>query len=152
MTHIYHLLQSLSTAISELRPSFRCNLWYLGCNEKFGFLKYQNICLDWGFGESSFNRVEAYIAFLYLDKVFTKEQFEDLLAKIREGRQIDNMYDIKACLKAKKKGIPWTKTQDAEKFRKEIKEYVGMVMKHLEKEGYEIIFPTKIRKEESDAV
>jgi hypothetical protein len=129
-----------------------CNLWYLGCNEKFGFLKYQNICLDWGFGESSFNRVEAYLTFLYLDKVFTKEQFDNLMARIQEGRQIDCMYDIKNYLIAKKKGIPWTKTKDAEKFRSEIKEYIGRVMRHLEKEGYQIVFPAKTRKEESNAV
>jgi len=129
-----------------------CNLWYLGCNEKFGVLKYQNICLEWGFGESSFNRVEVFVAFLYLEKVFTKEQFENLMAKIQEGRQIDCMYDIKSYLVAKKKGIPWTKTKDAEKFRSEMKEYVGRVMRNLEKEGYEIIFPTKTRKEESNAV
>jgi hypothetical protein len=129
-----------------------CNLWYLGCNEKFGFLKYQTIFLDWGFGESSFNRVEAYVTFLYLERVFTKQQFENLMAKIQEGRQIDCMYDIKNYLISKRGGKAWTKTKDAEKFRSEMKDYIGRVTDHLEKEGYQIIFPTKTGKEERDAV
>ncbi len=128
-----------------------CNLWYLGCNMKFGFLKYQNISLEWGFGESSFNRVEAYVTYLYLDKIFTMDQFSMLMARIGQGRQIDCMYDIKDYLIAKKKGIPWDKTEEADTFRDEMKEYVGRVTEHLEKEGYQIIFPKQKGKEEPNA-
>ncbi len=32
-----------------------CNLWYLGCNEKFGFMVLEDAIWTWDPGESSFD-------------------------------------------------------------------------------------------------
>jgi hypothetical protein len=50
-----------------------CNLWYLGCNEKFGVLRYKDHTFFWDFGESSFAIVEAFITLIYVDRVFSQE-------------------------------------------------------------------------------
>jgi len=86
-----------------------CNLWYLGCNDKYGILQYKNIIKQWDLGESSFDRVEAFISLLYLDKVFTDEQYRNLISRCYEGRKIDNMYLIRDYLIAKRKGEVWVK-------------------------------------------
>ncbi len=113
-----------------------CNLWYLGCNEKFGCLKYQDKTLSWDFGESSFARVTTFIGILYKDGIFTGEQFRNLFDKILEGRQIDCVYDIKGYLIAKREGKPWTKTKRAKAFRTDIKAFVARVEKHFQDEGF----------------
>ncbi len=51
------------------------NLWYLGCNEKFGCLIYRDLVFSWDFGESSFDRVESFLYLIYSDGVFTKGSF-----------------------------------------------------------------------------
>ena len=119
-----------------------CNLWYLGCNEKFGCLKYEDKVLIWDFGESSFARVTTFIGMLYKDGVFTNEQFRKLFENILEGRQIDCMYDIKDYLVAKKEGKGWTKTKRAYEFRADIKRFVARVEKHFQDETYFHYFPT----------
>ena len=120
-----------------------CNLWYLGCNEKFGCLKYQDKTLSWDFGESSFARVTVFIGMLYKDGVFTSEQFRNLFDKILDGRQIDCMYDIKDYLIAKREGILWVKTERARQFRTEMKGFVARVEKHFQDEGFLLYnFPT----------
>jgi len=86
-----------------------CNLWYLGCNDKYGLLQYKHIIKKWDLGESSFDRVEAFISLLYLDKVFTDEQYRNLISRCYEGRQIDNMYLIRDYLISKRKGEVWVK-------------------------------------------
>ena len=120
-----------------------CNLWYLGCNEKFGCLKYQDKTLSWDFGESSFSRLTVFIGMIYRDGVFTTEQFRNLFDKILEGREIDCMYDIKDYLIAKREGIPWVKTERARQFRTEMKGFVARVEKHFQDEGFLLFnFPT----------
>jgi len=120
-----------------------CNLWYLGCNEKWGCLKYQDKTLSWEVGESSFARVTTFIGMLYKDGVFTGEQFRNLFEKILEGRQFDCMYDIKDYLIAKREGRPWTKTRRAKEFRTEIKGFVARVERHFQDEGFLLFnFPT----------
>ena len=47
-----------------------CNLWYLGCNEKSGCLKYKDKVFQWDFGESSFARLISFIGMIYKDGVF----------------------------------------------------------------------------------
>lgn len=119
-----------------------CNLWYLGCNKKYGVLQFKNIIMDWGFGESSFDRVEAFVLMVYLEGVFTEEQYRNLIVKIQEGRQIDNMCDIKAYLIARRKGRPWVKTREAAEFRENVKKFVARVQKHLQDEGFLLYSPT----------
>jgi hypothetical protein len=113
-----------------------CNLWYLGCNEKFGCLRVKDKILEWDFGESSFDRVESFVSLLYLGGVFTDEQYEILLEKIKEGRLIDNMYDISKYLVAKREGKPWAKTEEASRFRDEMKRFVAKVKEHLKNEDF----------------
>ncbi|MBM4305120.1 MAG: hypothetical protein FJ123_00135 [Deltaproteobacteria bacterium] len=119
-----------------------CNLWYLGCNEQFGCLKYQDKVFSWDFGESSFARVTIFIAKLFKEGIFTIEQFKNLFEKILEGRQIDCMYDIKDYLIAKREGRPWTKTKRAKDFRTDIKGFVARVERHFRDEGFMLSSPT----------
>ncbi len=131
----------LSTAeYGELIPG-DCNLWYLGCNDKFGCLRYKDHIFSWDFGDSSFDRVESFVFLLYFDKVLTKEQFEALMVKIQEGRSIDNMYDIPRYLQAKRDGKSWTKTKDALEFRLRIKRFAARVHQHLQNENFIFIDP-----------
>jgi hypothetical protein len=126
----------LSTAeYGELIPG-DCNLWYLGCNEKLGCLRYKDHIFSWEFGDSSFDRVESFVFLLYFEKVFTKEQFETLMTKIQEGRTIDNMYDIPRYLKEKRDGKSWTKTKEALEFRLRIKRFAARVHQHLQNEDF----------------
>ena len=126
----------LSTAeYGELIPG-DYNLWYLGCNERLGCLRYKDHIFSWEFGDSSFDRVESFVFLLYFDKVLIKEQFETLMAKIQEGRTIDNMYDIPNYLKAKRDGKSWTKTKEALEFRLRIKRFAARVHQHLQNEDF----------------
>lgn len=119
----------------ELIPG-DCNLWYLGCNEKFGCLRYKDHIFSWDFGDSSFDRVESFIFLLYVEKVFTEGQFQTLMTKIQEGRTIDNIYDILKYLKAKREGKSWTKTKEAFEFRLRIKRFAARVHQHLQIEDF----------------
>ena len=119
-----------------------CNIWYLGCCEKFGCLKYQDKVLSWNFGESSFARVTIFIGMIFKDGGFTNEQFRNLFDKILEGRQIDCMYDIKDYLIAKREGRPWVKTKRAKAFRTDIKGFVARVERHFQCEEYLLWSPT----------
>ena len=119
-----------------------CNLWYLGCNEKFGCLRVKDKILDWDFGESSFDRVESFISLIYLEGVFTDDQYGILMEKIKEGRQVDNMYDIPKYLVAKREGKPWEKTEEASRFRDDIKRFVAKVREHLKHEDFLFVDPS----------
>jgi hypothetical protein len=121
-----------------------CNLWYLGCNEKSGCLKYQDKVITWDFGESSFARVIAFIGMISKDGIFTSEQFKNLFDKILEGRQIDCMYDIKDYLIAKREGRPWVKTKRAREFRTDIKGFVARVERHFQDEGFLLYNPPTV--------
>lgn len=112
-----------------------CNLWYLGCNEKFGFLTYQDKSWRWSFGESSFRIVEEFIRTIYKDGHFTEQQFQTLMDKIQEGRLIDNMYDIKDYLICEREGRSWNKTEEASKFRGEMKLVVAAIEGHFQRNG-----------------
>jgi hypothetical protein len=128
----------------ERKFSGDCNLWYLGCNEKLGCLKYQDKILSWDFGESSFSRLTAFIGMIYRDGVFTTRQFGNLLEKILEGRQIDCMYDIKDYLITKRQGRPWVKTERAKIFRTNIKGFVARVQRHLQDEDFLLYNPPAV--------
>ena len=91
------------------------NLWYLGCNEKFGSIIYRNRFWQWSFGESSFDYVEQFVNAVYQDGLFTERQYQRLLKKIEEGREIGDMYKIADYLAGKtgtkKKSTPTIKTE-----------------------------------------
>ena len=78
-----------------------CNLWYLGSNEKFGNIIYNDRVWHWGWGESSFDTVQEFIEAIYKDGLFTKRQYQKLSAKIEEGRAIGDMYLISEYLSEK---------------------------------------------------
>ncbi len=88
-----------------------CNLWYLGSNEKFGDIIYNDRVWHWGWGESSFNTVQEFIDAIYKDGLFTKGQYLKLLAKIEEGRTIGDMYQITDYLSGKNKPSTTTNTE-----------------------------------------
>jgi hypothetical protein len=103
------------------------NLWYLGCKDRI---------MEWDFGESSFDRVKSFIILIYLEGVFTEEQYLILMEKINEGRQVDNMYNLPKYLIVKREGKPWVKTEDGLRFRDEMKSFVGRVKEHLKQEDF----------------
>jgi hypothetical protein len=70
------------------------NIWYLGSNEKFGSLVYNDRIWNWGYGESSFDIVADFIRAIHEDGLFTEEQYQNLMGKIKEGRKIKDMYAI----------------------------------------------------------
>ena len=116
-----------------------CNLWYLGCNEKFGELVLEDKVWKWSFGESSFDNVESFVIGIYKMGIITRPQYQALMDKIKEGRLIDNMYDIAAYLICKRKGKPWSKTKNAAKFRNEMKRFVGSIERSYQQNGYRVI-------------
>jgi hypothetical protein len=115
-----------------------CNLWYLGCNEKFGSLRFENKEWRWSFGESSFDRVKEFVAAIYDEGLFTEQQFQSLTNKINEGRLVDNMYDLKDYLIRKHNGQPWIKTREALEFRDEMKQMVVDTERVLTGKGYRV--------------
>jgi len=112
------------------------NIWYLGCNEKFGHLQMDDMIWKWSFGGSSFDNVEAFVSTLYLRKLISGYQFHALMEKIDAGRQIDNMYHIRNYLICKRDEIAWNKKPDAGKFRDDIKQMIGGVETTFQKHGY----------------
>ena len=88
-----------------------CNLWYLGSNEKFGNIIYNDRVWHWGWGESSFDTVQEFVDAVYKDGLFTKGQYLKLLAKIEEGRTIGDMYQITDYLSGKNKPSTTTNTE-----------------------------------------
>ncbi len=121
-----------------------CNLWYLGCNEKFGSLRFENKEWRWSFGESSFDRVKEFVTAIYDEGLFTEQQLQSLTDKINEGRLIDNMYDIKVYVISKHKGQSWIKTIKASEFRDEMKQFVSDTEKALTDKGYQVVTASKI--------
>ena len=115
-----------------------CNIWYLGSNEKFGELKYKNKTWKWGFGESSFDTVEEFVQAIYEDGNFTEQQFRVLMDKIKEGRSIDNMYDIKDYLICEREEKPWAKTEGASSFRNDMKQFVSTIESYFQNRGVHI--------------
>ena len=113
------------------------NLWYLGCNEKFGFLVVEDSIWTWESGESSFDIVEAFVQEINSMGLSTAEQFRTLKDKISEGRLFDCMYDIGAYLISKRDGIAWNKTPEALNFRENIKRMAGDTEKYFRDEGYQ---------------
>ena len=112
------------------------NLWYLGCNEKFGFLVAEDEIWTWEIGESSFDIVQEFVQEINRMGLFTEQQYQTLMDKIAEGRLIDNMYDIGKYLIRKRDGIAWNKTPEALNFRENIKRMVGDTEKYFQDEGY----------------
>jgi len=115
-----------------------CNLWYLGCNEKFGELVMEDKVWKWSFGESSFDNVEGFVSMLYDKDLVSNQQCRALMDKIAEGRLIDIMYDIKDYLICKREGRSWFKTQNASGFRDEMKRFVTNVESDLQNGGYQV--------------
>jgi hypothetical protein len=89
-----------------------CNLWYLGSNEKFGNIIYKDRVWHWGFGGSSFDTVQAFIDAVYQDGLFTRRQHKYLSAKIAEGRQIKDMYQIGDYISQKHQAITTTEKEN----------------------------------------
>ena len=88
-----------------------CNLWYLGSNEKFGNIIYNDRVWHWSWGEASFDTVQEFIDVVYKDGLFTKGQYLKLSAKIEEGRMIGDMYLIGEYLSEKIKPSTTTSTE-----------------------------------------
>ena len=101
-----------------------CNLWYLGCNEKFGHLALEYDLWSWNIGESSFDKVQAFVSMLFKKRLVSMQRYKTLMDKIAEGRLIDNMYHIMDYLICKRKGRSWVKRPGAANFRSDLKQRV----------------------------
>ena len=115
-----------------------CNLWYLGCNEKFGHLALEQNLWFWSFGESSFDKVQAFVSMLFKKGLVSMQQYQTMMDKIAEGRLIDNMYDIKDYLICKREGRSWIKRPGAENFRSDMKQRVFEMERSFQKNGYRV--------------
>ena len=105
---IYNFLLKDANCCLPIKGDY--NLWYLGSNEKFGDIIYNDRVWHWGWGESSFDTVQEFIEAIYKDGLFTKGQYLKLLAKIEEGRTIGDMYQITDYLSGKNKPSTTTNT------------------------------------------
>jgi hypothetical protein len=147
MVNVYSTGQGIyEFLMSDARQSFDengelipgdCRLWYLGCNEKFGHLALEYDLWSWDIGESSFDNVESFVSMLYEKKVVSKKQYRALMDKIDEGRQIDNMYDIKDYLICEREGKPWIKRPGSENFRSDMKQRIFEVERSFRDKGYQ---------------
>ena len=118
-----------------------CNLWYLGCCEKFGHMVLGDDVWQWKYGESSFDTVGAFVLKLQEKGLTSDDQHKVLMAKIEEGRQFDCMYQIWKYLDAKDRGMSWIKEPDPRSCRREIKTMFAGVKESLAQEGYEVLIP-----------
>ena len=114
-----------------------CHLWYLGCNEKFGHLALENDLWSWSFGESSFDKVQAFVSMLFKKGLVSVQQYQTLIDKIAVGRLIDTMYDIKGYLICKREERPWDKKPGAENFRSDLKQRLLEVERSFLDRGYQ---------------
>jgi len=98
------------------------NIWYLGCNEKFGEIHYKDKVWKWGHYESSFANVFALVNAVYKDGHFTDTQYVMLLSKIMEAvLEFNDMYHMVDYLRHKRDNIPWVNTEGVarqEEFKK----------------------------------
>jgi hypothetical protein len=115
-----------------------CNLWYLGCNEKAGYMVLEDRVICWGFGESSFEHVKDFVNALYDERLISDQQYLNLVGKMCEGQLIDNMYDIRDYLICKRDGKPWVKTNASADFREDIKRILVEVEALFKEKGYRI--------------
>jgi len=58
-----------------------CHLWYLGCNEKFGHLALEYDLWSWEIGESSFDKVQAFVSMLFKKGLVSMQQYQTLMGK-----------------------------------------------------------------------
>ena len=114
-----------------------CNLWYLGCNEKYGHLVLEYDLWSWNMGESSFDKVQAFVSMLFKKGLVSIQQHQTLMDKIAEGRRIDNIYDIKDYLISKREGRSWIKRPGAETFRSDMKQRLLEVERSFRDSDYQ---------------
>jgi len=116
------------------------NLWYLATNEKHGVLSINGSEESWGWGGSCWERVEEFVRQLKALEVFSKDQYNLVMEKIKEGKDNFNfMYDIANYLESKEDEEPWE--HPGEKGRDDSLKFFGNVIKTLEDGGYKIVCP-----------
>jgi hypothetical protein len=112
-------------------------IWYLGCNEKGGYIKFNGHETSWSFASSSFDLVEEEITKMFKVGFFSESQHQTLIEKINEGRKIDYMYDIRDYLLAKLEGKEWKKSN--ENWRVKSGEFFKGVMSGFKERGFTIL-------------
>jgi hypothetical protein len=85
--------------------------------------------------------VEAFVLKLHKKGFTTGDQHQTLMAKIEEGREFDNMFQIWKYLDVKDRGLPWVKEADPDSYREYIKSMVAGAKESLEQKGYEVLIP-----------
>jgi len=116
------------------------NLWYLATNEKHGILSINGSEETWKWGESSWERVEGFVELLKKFKVFSEDQYDLIMEKIKEGKDNFNfMYDISNYLESKELGTPWQ--HPGNKGRDDSLKFFGNIIKTLKDGGYKTVCP-----------
>jgi hypothetical protein len=124
---------------NEALPGDAC-IWYIATNEKFGVLSVNEVMMEWGFGESSWDRVLVFLRELNDRFILDVHQYVSLLMLVEEGmRSFDDCFEIASYLKAKRDKQPWTKKQTNTKAN--IKQMVKTFQQSMESHGYRVIFP-----------
>ena len=110
------------------------NLWYLGTNEKHGFIQVGVKVWKWGWGNSSWDTVHNVI--LELSKLgMSSENFTKLNNAYMEGmKNFSFMYDIKDYLQ---RGDHWKHPGNAA--RKESTDFFNNAKQTLKNDGYKVI-------------
>ena len=84
------------------------NIWYLGTNERHGFIYVNGIEMEWGWGGSSWENIERMLK-EFKRVGMSKNNLKKLEDAYKEGViNFSFMYDIKDYLEAKEDGTPWT--------------------------------------------
>ena len=65
-----------------------CNLWYLGCCEKFGHMVLGDDVWNWSHGQSSFDTVEAFVLKLHEKGLSTDRAAPDVNGQDRGGTPV----------------------------------------------------------------
>ncbi|MBF0542628.1 MAG: hypothetical protein HQK91_14395 [Nitrospirae bacterium] len=115
-------------------------IWYLGTNEKGGYLQINNHVSEWSFGQSNWERVFEFISMLNKLAIFNKPQLNHLSSLLNEGKQaFDDMYDIPSYLNVKQSGLSWTKRTTNTKTQ--IQDMIANVCYTFIDRGFQIITP-----------
>ena len=149
---VAHLLEDCGCAYdkNDIKITGDPNIWYLGCNQKFGDIfieiedskeRFEAKRWKWSFGESSFDIVEDFINYMLQHNVITEEQYKTLKEKVDEGRLINDMYLIGEYLKCKREGKEWI-PQETD-MRAEMKNMADCVSESLKEKGNDVYIAGK---------
>jgi len=110
-------------------------IWYLATNEKVGHMIVDGMSIEWGWGESSWDKVKRFVNHLRDCEIINHNQQSRLINAICEGESnFSFMYDITPYLVSKRDGKDWK--HPGNEGREHSKEFFSHVKKSFEGEGF----------------